>query len=186
MNKLHSYDLETGAVVWHSQGLTMNPIPSPVGEDGIVIATSGFRGNNLKAIRIADAKGDHHRLERDRLVARSRHAVRAVAASLRRLSVSAEEQLADSVGVRRKDRQAALSASAARRAVGSIFIPGRCCRPRVHYRPRWQHARAFATAASFEVLAKNVLDDGFDASPALVDNEMYMRGYRYLYSLGAK
>ena len=53
MNKLHSYDLETGAVVWHSQGLTMNPIPSPVGEDGIVIATSGFRGNNLKAIRIA-------------------------------------------------------------------------------------------------------------------------------------
>ena len=36
----------------------MNPIPSPVGEDGIVIATSGFRGNNLKAIRIADAKGD--------------------------------------------------------------------------------------------------------------------------------
>ena len=39
-------------------GLTMNPIPSPVGEDGIVFATSGFRGNNLKAIRIADAKGD--------------------------------------------------------------------------------------------------------------------------------
>jgi hypothetical protein len=38
----------------------------------------------------------------------------------------------------------------------------------------------------FEVLAKNALDDGFDASPALVDNEMYMRGYRYLYSLGAK
>jgi hypothetical protein len=57
MNKLHSYDLETGQVVWHSPGLTMNPIPSPVGEDGIVIATSGFRGNNLKAIRIADAKG---------------------------------------------------------------------------------------------------------------------------------
>ena len=39
---------------------------------------------------------------------------------------------------------------------------------------------------TFEVLAKNTLDDGFDASPALVDNEMYMRGYRYLYSLGAK
>ena len=38
----------------------------------------------------------------------------------------------------------------------------------------------------FDVIAKNVLDDGFDASPALVDGEMYMRGYRYLYSLGAK
>jgi hypothetical protein len=40
--------------------------------------------------------------------------------------------------------------------------------------------------ATFEMLAKNVLDDGFDASPALVDGEMYMRGYRYLYSLGVK
>ena len=35
-------------------------------------------------------------------------------------------------------------------------------------------------------LAKNVLDDGFDSSPALVDTEMYMRGYRHLYSLGTK
>jgi hypothetical protein len=36
---------------------------------------------------------------------------------------------------------------------------------------------------SFEVLAKNALDDGFDASPALVDNEIYLRGYRYLYAI---
>ena len=164
----------------------MNPIPSPVGEDGIVIATSGFRGNNLKAIRIADAKGDLTgskaivwSLDRDTPYVPSPR-------SLRRLPVSAEEQLADSVGVRREDRQAALSASAARRLVGSVFVAGRRRRARVHHRPRWHTRSSFATAASFEVLAKNVLDDGFDASPALVDSEMYMRGYRYLYSLGAK
>jgi len=39
-------------------------------------------------------------------------------------------------------------------------------------------------APKFEVLARNALDDGFDASPALVDNEIYMRGYRYLYAIG--
>jgi hypothetical protein len=33
------------------------------------------------------------------------------------------------------------------------------------------------------VLAKNTLDDGFDASPALVDSEMYLRGYKYLYAI---
>jgi len=37
----------------------------------------------------------------------------------------------------------------------------------------------------FEVLAKNMLDDGFDASPALVDNEMFLRGYKYLYAIAA-
>jgi outer membrane protein assembly factor BamB len=38
----------------------------------------------------------------------------------------------------------------------------------------------------FEVLATNTLDDGFDASPALVDNELYLRGNRYLYSITAR
>jgi hypothetical protein len=36
------------------------------------------------------------------------------------------------------------------------------------------------------VLAKNALDDGFNASPALVDGELYLRGFRNLYSIGNK
>ena len=36
---------------------------------------------------------------------------------------------------------------------------------------------------AFEVLSQNRLDDGFDASPALVDSEIFMRGYRYLYAI---
>ena len=36
---------------------------------------------------------------------------------------------------------------------------------------------------SYEMLAVNELDDGFDASPALVDDELYLRGYRYLYKI---
>jgi len=35
----------------------------------------------------------------------------------------------------------------------------------------------------FEVLATNTLDDGFDSSAALVDGELYLKGYRYLYSI---
>ena len=37
---------------------------------------------------------------------------------------------------------------------------------------------------TYEVLAENTLDDGFDASPALVDGEIFMRGYKYLYAIG--
>jgi outer membrane protein assembly factor BamB len=36
---------------------------------------------------------------------------------------------------------------------------------------------------AYEVLAKNTLDDGFDASPALVDDEIYMRGRKFLYCI---
>ena len=37
-----------------------------------------------------------------------------------------------------------------------------------------------------EVLAENTLDDGFDASPAIVDREIYLRGYRFLYGIAAQ
>ena len=48
-----------------------------------------------------------------------------------------------------------------------------------------QSGDAFVLKASpkFEVLATNTLDDGFDASPALVDHELYLRGNRYLYCI---
>ena len=36
---------------------------------------------------------------------------------------------------------------------------------------------------TFEVVAQNKLDDGFNASPALVDNELYLRGFKTLYCI---
>jgi hypothetical protein len=36
---------------------------------------------------------------------------------------------------------------------------------------------------TYKVLAENTLDDGFDASMALVDNEIFLRGYKYLYAI---
>jgi len=36
---------------------------------------------------------------------------------------------------------------------------------------------------TFEVLAINTLDDGFDASPAIVDGEIYLRGQQSLYCI---
>ena len=40
-------------------------------------------------------------------------------------------------------------------------------------------------AKTYAVLASNKLDDGFDASPALVDDAIYLRGYRYLYCIAS-
>ena len=51
MERIRSYDLATGAVVWEGDGLTMNAIPSPVHEDGLVFLMSGFRGNDLRVVR---------------------------------------------------------------------------------------------------------------------------------------
>jgi outer membrane protein assembly factor BamB len=185
MNRMHSYDLETGNVVWHSQGLTMNPIPSPVAEDGIVIAMSGFRGNNLKAVRLADAKGDITgtnaiiwSLDRDTPYVPSPLLFDGFLYVLKTnspiLSVFDGKSGKPHYQLQRLD------------GLSEIFSSPVGAAGRVYITARDGQTVVLRNTPNFEVLAKNVLDDGFDASPALVDSEIYMRGFRYLYSIGAK
>jgi outer membrane protein assembly factor BamB len=184
MNKLHSYDLETGNVVWHSPGLTMNPIPSPVGEDGLVIATSGFRGNNLKAIRVADAKGDLT-------------GTPSIVWSLDKDTPYVPSPLLyDGILYLIKTNSPILSAFDAKtgkphyqlqriEGMREVYASPVGASGRVYLTGRDGSTTVIKNGGVFEVLARNVLDDGFDASPALVDGEIYLRGYRHLYSLGA-
>ena len=51
-NRVRSYDLTTGKVIWECKGLGLNVIPAPVFSDGIVYVMSGFRDPNLMAIKL--------------------------------------------------------------------------------------------------------------------------------------
>jgi hypothetical protein len=39
---------------------------------------------------------------------------------------------------------------------------------------------------TFEILAKNELEDGNFSSPAIVGNDLFVRGFKYLYCIGEK
>jgi outer membrane protein assembly factor BamB len=185
MNRLRSYALETGEIVWESDGLTMNPIPSPVFGDGIMIAMSGFRGNDLKAIRLADAKGNID-------------GTPAIAWSLDRDTPYVPSPLLyDGIVYFLKSNNGILSALDAKTGkphyqnqrldgVPNVFASPVGAKDRVYLPGRDGATLVIKHGPAFEVLAKNTLDDGFDASPALVDGEIYLRGYQYLYSIAEK
>jgi len=65
----------------------------------------------------------------------------------------------------------------------NVFSSPVASRGRVYFTGREGSTLVIRSGPTFEVLAKNTLDDGFDASPALVDNEIYLRGYKHLYSI---
>ena len=182
MDRVSSYDLQTGELVWQSRGTTMNAIPSPVHADGLVYVMSGYRGNNLQAIRLADARGDITdtsalvwQLDRDtpyvpspllyddRLyILKSNDGILSV---FDRLTGSPHYQLQRLEGVPN------IFASPVG-AAGRVYITGRDGTTLV-----------IRHGTRFEVLASNTLDDGFDASPAVVADELYLRGYQYLYKI---
>ena len=183
MNRLRSYDLQTGNVVWEAPGTTMNPIPSPVAADGMVFATSGFRGNNLKAVRLAGAKGDIS-------------ASGAIAWTLDRDTPYVPSPLLyDGILYLLKTNSGILSAFDAKSGaphyqaqrldgLNEVFSSPVGAGGRVYITDRTGVTLVLRNSPKFELLAKNTLDDGVDASPAIVDNTLYIRGYTSLYAIG--
>jgi outer membrane protein assembly factor BamB len=181
MNRVRSFDLETGKLVWEGPGTTMNVIPSPVFGNGMVFIMSGFRGNNLKAIKLADAKGDIG-------------TTGAIAWQLDRDTPYVPSPLLyDNVLYFLKTNNGLLSAYDAvsgkphysvqriAKAPGEVFSSPVGADGRVYITSRDGVTTVIEHGPAYKVLAENTLDDGFDASMALVDNEIFLRGYRYLY-----
>ncbi len=183
MNRVHSYDLETGAIVWHTAGLTMNAIPSPVADDTFVYLMSGFRGNSLKAIRLAGAKGDIT-------------GTPAVAWTLDRDTPYVPSPLLyDGILYFLKSNNGILSAYHAQTGKPHFQLQRLQQAPEVFSSPVGAAGRVYIPSRDgttvvlkhgpkFEIVAENKLSDGFDASAALAGREIYLRATRSLLHRG--
>jgi outer membrane protein assembly factor BamB len=185
MKQVRSYDLETGKLLWYGAGTTMNPIPSPVAADGLVILTAGFRGSDLKAVRLADASGDI--TNTPALVWTHNRDTPYVPSPL----------LYDGILYLLKSNNGILSAFDARTGKPHYQLTRLESAPNIFASPVGAAGRVYIPSQqgttvvlkhgpTFQVLAENKLDDGFNASPALVDREIYLRGFKSLYCIAEK
>jgi outer membrane protein assembly factor BamB len=185
MNRVRSYDVQTGEIVWETAGLTMNPIPSPVSSDGVVYLMSGFRGNSLKAVRLADAKGD----------------ITGTPAIVwtydRDTPYVPSPVLYDNILYFLKGNTGVLSAFDAKtgkphyqvqriEGVPNVFASPVAADGKLYVLGQDGSAAVIKHGPTYELIGVNKLDDRFDASPALADGEIYLRGYKYLYCVAAK
>jgi len=181
-NKVRSYDAAAGELLWETPGMTANAIPTPVHKDGVVFLTSGFRGNALLAVKLAEAKGDIQaspaiawKLDRDTpyvpsplLYGNELYFLKGNNGLVTCLDTKTGERL---YGPERLEGVPNVYASPVG-AGGRVYVAGR------------EGATAVLEAGrAFKVLATNTLEDGFDASPVAVDKELYLRGQKYLYRI---
>lgn len=183
-NRVRSYDLETGDLLWDGSGVTLNAIPSPVSSEGLVFVTSGFRGNVLQAIRIGSAQGDitgseaiAWELDRDTpyipsplLYGDLLYFVKGNNGILSCLNAKTGEAHYGPLRLEGIEGVYASPVGAGNR----VYLPS-------------QNGTTLVIRRSpeFEVLARNTLEDAFDASPAIVDKELFMRGRKFLYCVAS-
>ena len=180
--RVRAYDFETGELLWENDGVTENAIPSPVAGEGLVFVTSGYRGNQLWAIRLETAKGDITNTD-------------AVVWSLEEDTPYVSSPLLhDGILYLIKSNSGIMSlfdAETGRRLAGperllgirSVYASPVAASGRVYVVSREGTTLVMEAGEGFNVLATNVLDDGFDASPAIAGDEIYLRGQEFLYCI---
>lgn len=182
-NKIRSYDLATGAPVWECGGMTANTIPTPVSEGDLFYAISGFRGAALLAIKLGrtgdltgtDAIAWQHSkgtpyVPSPLLVGGRLYFYSGNNGMLSCLDAATGKPL---IETQRIDQLLGGVYASPVSADGRIYLAGRDGKTVV-----------IKQSDKLEVLATNKLDDRFDASPAIVGKDIFLRGHESLYCIG--
>jgi outer membrane protein assembly factor BamB len=178
---IRSYDVRTGELIWQCSGQTANVIPSPIVAFGMVFCTSGYRGSSLQAIqlgRTGDLSGtDAVRWQVNKATPYVPSPVlygdKIYVCSVNKAIVSCyQAQTGKACFVEQPLAE-----------VGDLYASPAGAADRIYFVGRKGTAQVIRNAEQFEILATNKLDDEFDASPAIVDNQLLLKGKRHLYCI---
>ena len=180
-NLTRSYDIENGDIIWHCSGQTRNVVPTPVTGFGKVFCISGFRGSALKVIelgRTGDLSGTDAiswQVDRDTPYVPSPllygDKIYFLSGNKPILSCYQAQTGKPNFVAQSLDGASGFYAS----PVGAA--------DRVYLASQNGITLVIKHSDTYEVLASNKLDDRFDASPAIVGNELILKGKEYIYCI---
>ncbi len=181
-NQIRSYNPANGELIWHHTGLTRNVIPMPVALNNMVYIMSGFRGAALFAIDLSKAKGDL--ANTDAVIWQydqdTSYTPSPLLMNNRLYFLKNNNGLLTCLNA--KDGQVLYSTEKLE-GIGNIFTSPVGVNDRIYIVGVKGLTYVVKEGAKFEVLAKNQLDDNFEASPVVIGNDLYLRGYKFLYCI---
>jgi outer membrane protein assembly factor BamB len=180
-NKVRSYDLNSGEIIWECGGLTGNVIPCPVADEDAVYCMSGYQGYALLALPLA-AKGDISNSDQIRWKdSRGTPYVPSPLLYDERLYFSQSNQailscLDAKTGAPIIDRTRLPG-------ISNIYASPVAADNRVYIVGRDGTTLVLERSDELKILATNKIDDSIDASPALAGDQLFLRGSKYLYCI---
>ena len=179
---LRGYDLENGKVLWQCAGLSNNIVATPVYEAGMVFAGSSYDTRIMMGVNLDGASGD---------LTGSEH----IAWKTRQRTPYVPSPLLYKGGLYfLRHYQGILTRLEARTGnevtgpfrlggVTDIYASPVAAANRIYITDRQGATLVISGDATPKFLARNVLNDSFSASAAIVGRELFLRGTRKLYCI---
>ena len=181
-NKVISYDLSNGDIIWQANGLTENVIPHPAYGDGAVYLLSGYRGNSVVAVDLSKAKGN----------------IDGTDAIMWKLSKNApyvpSPALYDGKLYYLFGNAGKLTCADAK--TGEIYYEGQnlpdmgsaypspvVAAGNIYFLGSTGTCHVVKSGTNFQITSTNKLDDNFSASPVVSGNAIFLRGFNKLYCI---
>lgn len=181
-NRIRSYDLATGKVLWECGGQTINVIPSPVLADDLVICLSGYRGSVGLAIPLS-AQGDITGKAAWQHMRGTPYVPSPLVVNGRVYFTQVNNALLSCLEARtgrvifERERLPGLT---------SLYSSPVAARDRIYLVDREGTTLVLKQGDKVEVLATNVLGEGVDASPVVVGKQLLLRGEKHLYCFASE
>jgi outer membrane protein assembly factor BamB len=176
-NNVISYNLTDGSVIWTSDGLTGNAVPTPLRYKDNVICTSGFRGAAMDSIPLGSKGKVTPTWSYDKntpyvptplLYGNKLYFFRVNTPTMSIVDANDGTPLLEAEKLPIGGTIYASSAGAA----GRVYI---CTRD--------GETLVIKHSDTLDVLATNKLDEEFDASPVIIGKQLFLRGESHLYCI---
>lgn len=183
--RVRSYDLATGGVIWECGGLSNNVVASPVAADGFLYAASSYEFQAMFAIRLEGASGD---LTGTDAVAWKidRHTPYVPSPLLYQGKLFFIRHLQAFLSC--MDAKTGKPIFGPRRLPGfqMIYSSPVGAGGKVYVMSRNGVMLVIESDGDYALIASNELEDSFSASPAIIGDELFLRGERHLYCVSEK
>lgn len=181
-SRVRAYDLANGRTLWECGGLSANIVASPVYSNGIVIAGSSYEKKAMLAIKLDGAKGDI--TDTKQVVWSRRRGTPYVPSPLLYNNALYFHAHYQSVLTRVDARTGEEKPGPFRLpGISNVYASAVGAAGRVYVTDLEGTTLVFTNEDSPKILARNVLDDRFNASAAIAGNDLFLRGEKRLYCL---
>jgi outer membrane protein assembly factor BamB len=181
-NRVRSYDLNDGKLIWECEALGTNPIPTPMRLGDMVIVASGYRTYNLAAIPL-DGEGN----VTDKIVWKRNDSAPYVSTPVmyeEKLYVTkSQDPLLTIV-----DAKTGKTVMEPQRlpSLNNLYASPLAAAGRIYFSSRNGTTLVLKHGNEAEVLATNELGEGLDASPIAIGKRLYLRGEKHLFCVEEK